>query len=375
MEHRDHFHLVEGVYLLSHSVGLMTKRAAALVEEAYLEPWKTKGGDAWPQWLALIDEFRAALATCLGGQAACYCPQSNLSSALVKYLLALPCMGSPRRVLMHRNAFPSMGFAVEALKDFGISLDFLPDASDPCDPAIWNTALVDSNDIALITHVHSNTGAMSPVKAIIDICQAKGAGSIVDAAQSAGIVPINVADWSADMVMGSCVKWLCGGPGAGFMWINPAHIPSLTPRDVGWFSHDNPFEFDISSFKYASDAMRFWGGTPAIAPYALALGSLQTMNTIGVEAIWSHNRRLMRRALEAMPQALSDQINLTRNGGTLCLNVPAEELSNTLARLEKKRVQIDHRSTTIRASFHIYTTVDEVDDFSLCLVRSMAQKD
>lgn len=364
MAFQEQFHMPEGTYLLSHSVGLMSKHALQSLEAAYLEPWRTKGGDAWPQWLSMIDDFRVELGNLLGGQAFSFCPQSNLSSALVKYMLSLPDHDQRRTVLMHPDAFPSMGFAIAALDASGISLEFLPAGSDPRDAVIWDAALKPHHDVALITHAHSNTGALSPVKTILDICRTKGVRSIVDIAQSAGIVPIDLTDWSADMVMGSCVKWLCGGPGAGFMWVNPDKISELAPRDVGWFSHENPFEFDITSFRYAGDAMRFWGGTPTVAPYALALGSLRTLSVIGMETIWQHNRMLLAEAIRTLPSAATRDFDLETNGGTLCLNVSMQHLTQILETLKAEGVQVDSRGSTIRASFHVFNTLDDVNVLS-----------
>lgn len=361
MTYRDLFHQPEGTYLLSHSVGLLPKEASDVLDQAYLQPWRTKGGDAWPQWLGLIDDFRTELGGLLGGDASCFCPQGNLSSALVKYLMSLPRRSECVRVLMHPNAFPSMGFAVEALKDQGFALEFLPKGSDPCSLDAWDTALDAKPHVALITHVHSNTGALSPVGEITALCRSKGILSVVDIAQSAGLVPIDLDTWNADMVMGSCVKWLCGGPGAGFMWINPNQLGSLEPSDVGWFSHENPFEFDISSFRYAADALRFWGGTPSVAPYATALGSLRTLKRIGAQTLWQHNRTLLRQAIDMLPQVVTADIDLERNGGTLCLKIPSGTIDTVLQTLDAEQVRIDSRGTTIRASFHIFNDAQDVE--------------
>lgn len=356
MSFETDFNLPGNPYLLSHSVGLLSKRGAATLEDAYIAPWKSRGGDAWPVWLQIIDDFRAELAKLLGGDASCFCPQPNLSAAFVKYLLSLPSLGRAHCVLMHRDAFPSMGFAVEALRDFGVTLEFLPAGSDPCAMETWVSALEPHHDIVLITHVHSNTGAVSPVADIIDVCRKRNVRSVVDVAQSAGILPIDLKNWSANMVMGSCVKWLCGGPGAGFIWVNETDLGALKPRDVGWFSHEDPFEFDITSFRYAEDAMRFWGGTPSIAPYAAALGGLQTLNEIGETVIWEHNRALLNAALEALPGCITAGIDLGKNGGTLCLSCPPGDIAGLIEALQEERIQVDCRASTMRASFHIYNT-------------------
>ena len=283
----------------------------------------------------------------LGGAAQDFCPQTNLSSGLTKYLMSLPKPGNRNKVLMHSEAFPSMGFVVSALERRGYELSLIPSQLPAHDPQVWADALDDQTACALITHVHSNTGVLSPVQDIVDICRAKAVRPLVDIAQSAGIIPIDLTAWNAAAVFGSCVKWLCGGPGAGFMWVNPIHIDELTPMDVGWFSHENPFEFDIRDFRYASGAKKFWGGTPSVAPYAAALGGIETITEIGVEAIRAHNIAMMKK--------VHPKVNTAVYGGTLC--IPVTDAQD--AALKEIGCQFDRRGDIARLSFHIYNAADE----------------
>ena len=347
--YRDLYNVPAGIYLASHSVGAQTKRGLARQQSSFVNPWNDKGGEAWNDWLSLIDDFCAALASLLGGGPEDYCPQTNLSSGLTKYLMALPPSEKPRKVLMHASAFPSMGFAVQALLPSGFELSLIPSQLPAADPQVWDDAMDDSTAFALITHVHSNTGVRSPVEDITAVCRNKGVRSVVDIAQSAGIVPIDLKTWQADMVIGSCVKWLCGGPGAGFMWVNPETPGTLSPQDAGWFSHENPFEFDIRDFRYAQGAKRFWGGTPSVAPYAFALGGIETALGIGIDRIRRHNTALM--------QTVHPNVDPAKVGGTLCL--PINDAQDTA--LKHAGCQFDRRGEIARLSFHIYNTQNEAD--------------
>lgn len=353
------FNLPQGIYLLSHSVGCLPKQAEKQLAEGYLSSWKTSGGDAWPQWLEIIDGFCKELSRMLGGKAEDYCPQSNLSSGLTKYLMSLPFNKNKNKILMHASAFPSMGFVVQCLKGFGYELKLIDQQHSPRDLTIWQEHLTSDVAAALITHVHSNTGLLSPVGDIADLCREAGILTMVDVAQSAGIVPITIADWQADVVFGSCVKWLCGGPGAGFMWLNPRHMSELKPMDVGWFSHENPFEFDIEHFAYANSARRFWGGTPSVAPYALALGSIKQLNQTGVDVIYQHNRQLLGTVLSAAQPWLKNTLSLPQLGGTLCMEFDKRVTDNLERKLDQLGAYFDRRGNTLRLSFHIYNTEQE----------------
>jgi kynureninase len=193
---------------------------------------------------------------------------------------------------------------------------------------------------------------------------------VVDVAQSVGVVPIDLAQWQADFVIGSCVKWLCGGPGAGFLWVSPDRINQCHPRDVGWFSHEAPFEFDIRNFRFAPDAMRYWGGTPSIQPYVLATNSLKIFNQLGIEQIRTHNLALTDQLLHGVSDenCVSPREPALR-GGTVVLQYAEEQLHRIAKNLEAEEVSFDLRRTGVRLSPHIYNEGEEIARVLACVSR------
>lgn len=258
--YRDQFHVPgPGPYALTHSVGCLPKTSADAFYMGFLQPWQSQGGDAWTSWLSTIEKFRESLAILFGASASDYCPQANLSSGLAKLLPSLPKSDGRTVLLAAQDSFPSLAFVLQKARQSGFDTRFIPNSHDPSSLTTWIDAMTADVAAVLVTHVHSNTGVVAPVAKIAALCRDRGIRCIVDVAQSAGIVPLSVIEIGADIVLGSCIKWLCGGPGAGFMWISPALLGRLAPVDVGWFSHADPFEFDVDSFRYAADARRFWG--------------------------------------------------------------------------------------------------------------------
>ncbi len=351
---RERFHVPEGgPYALSHSVGCLPKSAYQALETGYLEPWRTSGGNAWPAWLDTIENFRLALARLVGGRAADYCPQSNLSSGLSKLLPALPQRTHRSVLLAHETAFPSLAYVLGRADRHGYRCRVIPGNEDPTDPDVWKRALTGDVAAALVTHVHSTTGLRVPVREISTLCHERSISCILDVAQSAGVIPFYVPDTGADVVLGSCVKWLCGGAGAGYMWVRPELVSMLEPVDVGWFSHAHPFEFDIHEFEYAPDARRFWGGTPSVAPYALATEGLKLIAELGVDTIYAHNRALAQLFLERVPGRWRETINLDRIGGTLCIEL-GDAFDRVTNGLRQMRAYFDTRDRAVRISFHAY---------------------
>lgn len=342
-----------GPYVLTHSVGCLPRAAHGALEAGYLKPWAQRGGNAWPDWLERIEEFRAALARLFGGKPADFCAQGNLSSGLVKVLSALRPDAHRSTLLAAEETFPSLGFVLDRATRRGWQARFC--AHRPDDPDAWAAALTGDVRAVLVTHVHSNSGRVAPVAEIARLCAQRDILCIVDVAQSAGILPLDFPALGADVVLGSCVKWLCGGPGAGFLWIRPDLVSRLEPDDVGWFSHAEPFEMDIHSFRYAPDARRFWGGTPSIAPYVVAAASLRVIHDLRVESILAHNRRLIAAFRDALPAAWRSRLPAWPTGGTLCIPL-GDRQPEIAAALRAAGVQFDCRGDVARISFHACNT-------------------
>lgn len=355
-----------GPYVLTHSVGCLPRVAREALDAGFMRPWAEGGGAAWPLWLQRMAEFRAALAELFGGLAAEYCPQSNISSGLTKMLSALPQAPPGKRTLLAAtDTFPSVGFVLRQAERSGYALRLMPREHRPDDIGAWSDALTPDVRAVLVTHVHSNTGRVAPVVQIARLCAERDILCIVDAAQSVGILPISFPALGAHVVLGSCVKWLCGGPGAGFLWIRQDLIETLQPADVGWFSHADPFEMDIHSFRYADDALRFWGGTPSIAPFVIAAASLRLIREMQVDAILAHNRSLVQAFTQELPPAWRARLPTWPMGGTLCIPLGAD-LKSVAAALSAAGVQFDSRDDVIRISFHACNSVDD----AVCVARA-----
>ena len=360
-KHKAYFVPAEGIYLLNHSVGRPPVNARDAWVEGFLAPWENAGENVWPRWLEAIDDFRGALASLLNGQPANFCPQVNLSGALTKVLGSLTPRESRRTILYTEQDFPSIAFVLQqAVKD-GYRLKAIPDQLDTLDPSVWSSQMSGEVGMVVVTHVHSNTGQQVPVEDICALARDREILSVVDIAQSVGVVPVDLIAWGADFVIGSCVKWLCGGPGAGFLWVSSDHMTACEPSDVGWFSHENPFEFDMHNFRYAPDALRFWGGTPSVQPFVSATNSIRLLQSIGIENIRSHNLNLVQKIIDAVAAGIViTPLDPGHRGGTVVLKYPEATQEAVCSRLQQARVGFDVRPTGIRLSPHVYNDASEI---------------
>ena len=365
--HREEFALGDGIYLLNHSVGRPPRSAEIAARSGFFEPWKTGAAEPWEAWFTQVNRFRAAVAALLNSTWENVCPQANLSSALTKIVHALPRRAGRDTIVYTEADFPSMGFVLAMAGREGFRLRCIPDTADFGTLDCWESMLDDDCCLAFVTHVHSNTSRQVRVADICRLAHDRGVVSVVDVAQSAGIVPIDVNRWDADFVIGSCVKFLCGGPGAGFLWANDRIFHECRPTDVGWFSHADPFEFDIHEFRYAESALRFWGGTPAVLPYAVAANSLETLLDIGIERIRAHSLELTQALIDNVPRiCLFTPARPASRGGTVVLDF-GDRQSDAASALTDAGVHFDVRRTGMRLSPHIYTSRDEIERVVSCL--------
>jgi selenocysteine lyase/cysteine desulfurase len=348
-------------YLLNHSAGLPPRDAAAALTDGLFSPWTAADDRVWPHWLQGVEAFRVALGAVIGHEAAMICPQPNVTAALAQVLSCRPLLPRRNRLLLAERAFPSLGFLFAAAQRRGFELVMIPREEDTLDPGVWARYLDERVHLALFTHVHSNSGECHDIAPLVRLASDAGALSAVDVAQSIGVRAIRAGEWNADFIVGSCLKWLCGGSGAGFLWVNPARVADCEPADVGWFSHSDPFEFDIHHFDYAADALRFWGGTPSVAPALVAGHAMRALLELGLDRIEAHNRALQETLVAAVPEQFHvSPTDAAQRGGSVVLHF-GDRQEAFIAKLSAADVKFDVRREGVRLSPHFYNTLQDMD--------------
>jgi kynureninase len=191
---------------------------------------------------------------------------------------------------------------------------------------------------------------------------AMGALVSLDAYHSVGVLPVNVRALGADFLTGGVLKWLCGGPGGCFLWVDPAVSATLAPALTGWQAHRHPFAFE-SEMEYAEDSWRWLGGTPVIPALFAATEGPRILRAAGMDAVRAKSVRQTGRLI-ALAEARGFPVNAPREserrGGTVAFDVPhALEVSRALIARE---VIVDYRpGAGIRVAPHFYTRDDEVE--------------
>jgi kynureninase len=173
---------------------------------------------------------------------------------------------------------------------------------------------------------------------------------------------VGVTELDVDFVTGGSVKWLCGGPGAGYLYVAPRLHDVLEPKMTGWNGHEHPFAF-APELEYATGIRRFLHGSPAVPALYAARSGYDVINEIGIDAIRANSVRMTTRLIELADAAgleVTSPRDSERRGGTVTVDVP--EGAAVVSELARRGVLVDYRpGAGIRISPHFYTLDAELE--------------
>ena len=263
---RDRFPILENsTYLVSHSLGAMPRAVRDQLTE-FADRWETRGVRAWSEgWWEMPVEVGNLLARLIGAPKESVSMHMNVTLAQAIFLSALDWSGPRNRIVCTDLDFPSVLYLYQGLAAHGAEIVRVPsDDGITVDPQRVADAIDDRTAVVAVSHVIFRSGAILDVEPIVARAREHGALTLLDAYQSVATVPVDVDALGVDALTGGSVKWLCGGPGAGFLYVRPEVAEQLRPRLTGWMAHPQPFAFDPGPMEPAGGGVRFLNGTPAI---------------------------------------------------------------------------------------------------------------
>ena len=365
LQWRSEFPILDkAVYLISHSLGAMPKRTYARLQE-YADIWATRGVRAWAEgWWNMPVTIGDELAKIIGADPGTVVMHQNVSICQSLILSCLEPTPQRNKIVYSELNFPSVMYVYEAhARDGKLRIETVKSDDGITVPLERMLAAIDEQTLLVpFSHVLFKSAYLQNAKAIIDRAHEVGALVVLDTYQSAGTVPFSVKELNTDFATGGSVKWLCGGPGAGYLYVRPDLQQQLEPKTTGWMAHEAPFAFD-TELHYANNITRFLHGSPAIPALYAAKSGYEIINEIGVDKIRAKSIRqteyLIRVAEEAGFEVTSPK-NSAERGGTV--TVAHENASSIAKELIKREFVIDYRpGAGVRISPHFYTTDNELD--------------
>jgi kynureninase len=351
-------------HLISHSLGAMPRGTWERLRE-YGDAWAERGIHAWEEgWWDLPVTTGNLLAPILGAGKDSIVMHQNASVAMALILSCFEFKPPRNRIVYTDMNFPSVMYVNEAQVPRGAEVVMVKsDDGITVDTGRILDAIDERTLIVPISHVLFRSGYVQDVEAIVKKAHAVGAHVALDCYQSAGTVPVRLEDWKIDFAIGGSVKWLLGGPGAGYLYVREDLRRTLEPRITGWAAHDSPFAFETGKIRYAKDIRRFLHGSPAIPALYAARTGYEIVNAIGVATIRANSKRQTARFIdkaEAAGLGVRSPRDPERRGGTVVIDVPHGPA--VVAELNRREIVCDYRpGAGIRMSAHFYTTDDEID--------------
>jgi kynureninase len=354
--YRERFPILrETTYLINHSLGAMPAAAEQRMLE-YATVWKTRGARAWGEgWWDMPVNVGDQIARIIGAPPGTVAMHQNVTVAEAVVVSCFRFEGERRRVVYEAGNFPSVRYLYQAQADRGAEIVVCPDDGAVVEAIDERTLLVP------VTHVLYRDAWIQDVEAIVHRAHEAGAHVVLDAYQSAGTVPLDVTALGVDFAVGGSVKWLCGGPGAGWLYVRPDLIEQLEPALVGWQAHARPFAFE-PELEYAAGIWRFLTGTPNVPALYAATAGYDLVEEVGVERIREHSRRqttLLIELVEAAGFESASPREADRRGGTVVVRTP--EFGAVGKELVERGIICDYRPEVgLRFGPHFFTTDDEI---------------
>lgn len=365
LEWRKEFPILERtLYMVSHSLGAMPRRTRDRLNK-YADAWATRGIRAWEEgWWEMPVAVGDLIGRIIGAGSGEVVMHQNVAVCQSIVQSCFNWTGKRNKLVSEAMNFPSNLYAFGELKKLGARVELVPSDDGVTIPLDRMLAAIDEETaLVSVSHVLFRSAFVQDLAAITKRAHECGAMICADLYQSAGTVPLDVRALGVDFAVGGSVKWLCGGPGAGYLYVRRDLWPKLEPGFTGWMAHKRPFAFEDGPIDFTEDAFRFLNGTPNIPAMYAARSGYEIVGEIGVGKIREKSLRQTRRLIELADEA-GFRVNSPREdcmrGGTVIFDLA--DGYRIVQELAKRDVLMDFRpGAGIRLAPHFYTTDEELD--------------
>jgi L-cysteine/cystine lyase len=361
-----------GIYLNAGTCGPLPAETGKAMAD--LEAWELTVGratyDYYLEMLARMDEARAAVAAILTADVRTVALNHSATDGVNIGAWAADWRPGDRAVTTTDEHPGGVGGLYQLRERFALDLAFVDvgaAADDDAVVAAFDAAITPGTRLVALSHVVWTTGTRLPVGRIAELAHARGALVVVDGAQAAGTIPVDVGALGADFYAVPAQKWLLGPEGMGAVFCSPTVLDRARSTFAGWFSFEQ-----IDSRGLATpwpDARRFEGSNyhrPSIVGMARSCGWLSMY--VGLE--WIHRRAaaVARRAAERLASVPGVELltPVDRMATLVTFRIAGWDAQSALDELSARVFAIARTVPpldAIRISVGFYNTDEEIDRF------------
>jgi kynureninase len=363
---RAEFPILEScTYLISHSLGAMPRGTYDSLRE-YADVWATRGVRAWAEgWWEMPLTIGDEVGRIIGAPQGTVAMHQNVSVCQSVILSCFEPDEKRNKIVYSDLEFPSVMYAYEAhARDGSFRVERVHSDDGITVSLEKMLAAIDEETLLVpVSHVLFKSAFLQDARAITERAHEVGALVVLDTYQSAGTVPFFVTDLDVDFCTGGSVKWLCGGAGAGYLYVHPRLHDELEPKVTGWMAHASPFAFELPPLDYAKGVARFLHGSPALPALYAAREGYRIINEIGVASIRAKSIGQTQKLIELCEGAgfkVTSPRDTAQRGGTI--TVAVDHAASVTKELVRREIICDYRpGAGIRLSPHFYTTDEELE--------------
>jgi kynureninase len=357
--------LEECVHFISHSLGCVPAQAKEDLAE-FFDLWRTKSITAWGDWLPEVDRAAERICKIVSAPPGTVIMQHNVSQIMGVLASCFEYTPGRNKIVYEALQFPTVSYVWQAETRRGAQCVLVPSRDGISIDTEAMCAAIDERTLAVpMSHVVFSSGYIQDAKRIVARAKEVGAHVILDCYQSIGIVPLDVVDLGVSFACGGSVKYVCGGPGAAWLYVRQDLIEQFAPRLTGWFGNEAPFAFTMPEQTYAETIWRYMGGTPAVAALYQARAGQRIVGEIGVRRIREKSLALTQRCIDWI-----DELGMTLNsprqpdqrGGSVVFDFVGS--ADVCRELNRRKFFCDHRpGVGIRIAPHFYSKAEEIQLF------------
>jgi cysteine desulfurase / selenocysteine lyase len=273
-------------------------------------------------------------------------------------------------ILLVEGDFPSDLLPWMGLRNKGVNIRFVKPRQYVIQPDELLRSATSSTRLLCTTLVHSFSGFAVDVRALGEICRAKGILLVLNVSQALGARSFKVSEASADAIVGVGFKWLCGPYGTGYCWIDPSLRESLQCNQSYWLAmqtaDDLAKEQGIPVLRDDLGARRFdVFGTANFFNFKPLAASIEYLLEQGIENIAEHDQRLITRLIQSIDRRKYDLLSPLDGAlrSTLVFISHKDPARNgeIYEKLRKENVFVAYRTGKLRFSPHLYNTEADID--------------
>jgi len=365
LKYRPEFPILDRTtYLISNSLGAMPRGVYDSLH-GYADSWAERGVRAWEeQWWDLASTVADQISPLIGAGPGEISLHQNVTTTEAVIASCFDFRGPRNKVVMTDLEFPSIQYFYHQQVRHGARVELVPSGNYVrFDLENFLAAIDETTLLVPISLVLFRSSFIVNARAIIEKAHRVGAHVILDVFQATGTLPFNVSELNVDFAVGGVLKWLCGGPGVGYLYVREDLRRKLRPAFTGWFAHRRPFQFEPGAIDSRDDSFRFLNGTTHIPALYACQPGLAILNQVGVKAIREKSVRMTTRLFEganARGWGVNTAENPAERAGTVSIECPhAYEVCRELL---ARDILVDYRPQAgIRVSPHFYNKEEECD--------------